>query len=148
MKKLTILFASVFAAGVTVTTSLQFTETTSADGEAQQVSTSHITNEQTVDLEKGIEVVIYKVGKLQGKVNVSPDDIGQINEITESIEENWDMIEEQVEEKYPDDYTYIEESLYPLIAVGKQEKPDMEELEKYIKESEQKLTEFQEKISE
>ncbi|MRH43901.1 hypothetical protein GH741_14760 [Aquibacillus halophilus] len=98
-----------------------------------------------VDLEKGTEVVLAIVEKLKGTLKAAPDDTKQINQLGESLEENWDMIEKEVEEKYPDDYAKIEKSLYPLIAIAKKDNPDLKELKKYLKDSEKMLMKFKEK---
>jgi iron uptake system EfeUOB component EfeO/EfeM len=63
------------------------------------------------------------------------------------IEEKWDKIEKQVEEKYPEDYEDIEKSLYPLIAEAKKDTPDSEKLKTLTEETKNKLNQFHEKIN-
>ena len=99
-----------------------------------------------VDLEKGTEVMIFLVERLQGKIKSSPNDSNKINDLGDSLEENWDMIEQQIKANYPRDYQIIEKSLSPLIA-NCHNTPNIKLLKQLVPETEDKLNKFLTKIS-
>ncbi|KGP91722.1 hypothetical protein N780_19035 [Pontibacillus chungwhensis BH030062] len=98
--------------------------------------------EQEVSVEEGIDKVLAEIEMLQ-KAMQGNGDLITINEAGKKIDEAWDLIEEQVEEKNPEDYKNIEESLYPLIGEAQKPSPDLKKIEKLILETTQKLKDYQ-----
>jgi iron uptake system EfeUOB component EfeO/EfeM len=117
---------------------------TTGDGKTKSDSP---VDEENQDLSKGVEETTSSVEELTISLTNAPDDAKKINEQGTMIEEKWDKIEKQVEEKYPDDYEDIEKSLYPLIAEAKKETPDSEKLKTLSEETKNKLNQFHEKIN-
>jgi iron uptake system EfeUOB component EfeO/EfeM len=117
---------------------------TTGDGKTKSDSPD---DEENQDLSKGVEETTSSVEELTMTLTNAPDDAKKINEQGTMIEEKWDKIEKQVEEKYPDDYEDIEKSLYPLIAEAKKESPDSEKLKTLSEETKNKLNQFHEKIN-
>ncbi|OMP68387.1 hypothetical protein [Domibacillus epiphyticus] len=99
------------------------------------------TNEEWKDMASELDNVTGTLTELKANIE-DPENIEQIHATGKSLEEHWDTIEGQVEEQYPDDYTTIEESLYPLINETKKEQPDAEKISSLIDETNAKLTEF------
>lgn len=104
-------------------------------------------NTSKTDLATGTSTVLATVEKLKNTIENSPDDINKINELGKDLSENWDLIEKKVEKRYPKDYKDIEESLYPLIAFAQNDSPDIEKMKQLIKEVNDKLTSFKQKVS-
>ncbi|WP_085524584.1 hypothetical protein [Tuberibacillus sp. Marseille-P3662] len=121
-------------------------EVQSQSKEAQPVDNS-VNEGKKVDLVKGTETVLTIVQELKQTIETSPQAYSQINAKGKKIEENWDRIEKQVEERYPDDYTNIEESLYPLIAEAKKDQPNVDNLQRLVEETIEKLKHFKEQVS-
>ncbi|QSS99373.1 hypothetical protein IMZ31_14990 [Pontibacillus sp. ALD_SL1] len=98
--------------------------------------------EQEVSVQDGIDKVLAEIEMLQ-KAMQGNGDLIKVNEAGKKIDEAWDLIEEQVEEKNPEYYKNIEESLYPLIGEAQKPSPDMKKIEKLISETTQKLKDYQ-----
>ncbi|WP_158736151.1 hypothetical protein [Alteribacillus sp. YIM 98480] len=98
------------------------------------------------DLASGIEEVQSSLDSLNETAENASDNLENIQAEGEKVEENWDVIEDPVGEKYPDDYTNIEESLYPLIDEAKAEEPDTDTIQELTKETQDKLEEFLTKV--
>lgn len=103
-------------------------------------------SEETIDLDVGVDTALTNLDELKATLENSSDDIGAINEQTMTLEENWDKMEAQVEQEFPDEYKDIEESLYPLIDEGKKDEPDTGKMNELIDETVMKMTEFKEKL--
>ncbi|HEY9578078.1 MAG TPA: hypothetical protein VIR64_10425 [Pseudobacillus sp.] len=103
--------------------------------------------EKPADLSSGLEEVSISLQELQGNVDTVPQNADQLQTTGKKVEEKWDAIEEQVEEKYPDDYKNIEDSLYPLIDETKKDKPDAEKMKPLITDTVEKINAFKEKVS-
>ncbi|OCA80877.1 hypothetical protein [Pseudobacillus wudalianchiensis] len=103
--------------------------------------------EKPADLSSGLEEVSIALQELQGNVDTVPQNADQLKTTGKKVEEKWDAIEEQVEEKYPDDYKNIEDSLYPLIDETKKDKPDAEKMTPLIKDTLEKINAFKGKVS-
>jgi hypothetical protein len=95
----------------------------------------------------GLEKVLYSVEQLKNTVDGTPKNTKKINVMGLNLEENWDVIEEQVEELDKDSYVDIEKSLYPLIAEAKKKEPNVKNIKKLITEVTEKLNEFKESLS-
>ncbi|MCA0173912.1 hypothetical protein [Bacillus sp. RAR_GA_16] len=103
-------------------------------------------SEETIDLDVGVDTALTNLDELKATLENSSDDIGAINEQTMTLEENWDKMEAQVEQEFPDEYKDIEESLYPLIDEGKKDEPDTGKMNELLDETVMKMTEFKEKL--
>ncbi|MBB6453692.1 iron uptake system EfeUOB component EfeO/EfeM [Salirhabdus euzebyi] len=105
-----------------------------------------VQNEGGTDLVKGIDKVLETNEKLKKAADKSPENTAKINKLGKELGENWDVIEKQVEEKYPKDYINIEKSLYPLIAYAKKDKPDVKKIVILADEVNEKLVNFKERV--
>ncbi|WP_226659079.1 hypothetical protein [Pseudalkalibacillus hwajinpoensis] len=114
--------------------------------EGMNDSSSDSGSEETIDLDVGVDTALTNLDELKATLENSSDDIGAINEQTMTLEENWDKMEAQVEQEFPDEYKDIEESLYPLIDEGKKDEPDTGKMNELIDETVLKMTEFKEKL--
>ncbi|WP_273833823.1 hypothetical protein [Guptibacillus sedimenti] len=103
-------------------------------------------SEEMTNLEAGVDTALSNLEELKTTVENSSDDVETINEQTMTLEENWDKMESQVEEEFPDAYKNIEESLYPLIDEGKKDEPDTDKMTELIDETMMKMTEFKETL--
>ncbi len=119
------------------------TEEAPAEEEQAEQPSGNGENVESGSLEEGVENVRASVEDLGAAVTTSPE---RIKEQGKTVEEEWDSIEKQVEEKYPDEYSKIEESLYPLIDEAKKESPDNEKITKLVDETTTKLEEFKKKV--
>ncbi|MCT2537712.1 hypothetical protein NC661_11230 [Aquibacillus koreensis] len=118
------------------------------NSEAQSDATPlHKQMEKKTDLSKGIAIVLATIDELKSLVEQNPDNARKINTFGKVLDENWDLIEKKVEKKYPEDYKDIEESLYPLIGEAQKDKPNIEELNKLIKDTYKKLEAFRAKVA-
>ncbi|MDC3412107.1 hypothetical protein NC797_01590 [Aquibacillus sp. 3ASR75-11] len=117
--------------------------------ESKEVSAPYKENgeKKETSIAEGTEIVIATVEKLKETVKKSPNDGAKINKFGDALQENWDIIEKQVRERYPEDYKNIEESLYPLINYAKKDTPDVKKIKPLIKATYDKLTVFKEKVS-
>ena len=97
-------------------------------------------------LEEGILNAKSSIEELKAILMNSSSDTKKINDQGSKVEEQWDKIEDMVEEKYPEEYVIIEESLYPLIAEAKKAEPDIDQLTRFMEDTLKKMTKFQEKL--
>ena len=109
-------------------------------------SSSDSGSEETINLDVGVDTALTNLDELKTTLENSSDDIDAINEQAMTLEENWDKMEAQVEQEFPDEYKDIEESLYPLIDEGKKDEPDTSKMNELIDETIMKMTEFKEKL--
>ncbi|WP_257350663.1 hypothetical protein [Pseudalkalibacillus decolorationis] len=109
--------------------------------------TSEQKDEMSGDLSNGIEEVMASLQDLQTAVKAEPSDPEQIKTAGEKLEENWDAIEKKVEEEYPEDYTNIEESLYPLMDEAKQNQQNLEKIQQLMNDTMEKMKAFKEKVA-
>ncbi|MDQ0216111.1 iron uptake system EfeUOB component EfeO/EfeM [Oikeobacillus pervagus] len=116
---------------------------TDQDQVQQEVET---TTNITSDLMSGLEKVETSLKKLQSTVEKSSSDPMSLNMAGEQLDESWDVIEDKIEDHYPDDYKNIEESLYPLINEAKKDQPDTTKVKQLIDDTMKKITEFKEKV--
>ncbi len=97
------------------------------------------------DILRGTNEVITTTKELK-KITASENNTSEINKLGEEIENRWDRIEKKVEKEYPEDYTNIEKSLYPLITMAKKETPNKKQLQDLSNQTLEKLTNFKHKI--
>lgn len=121
-------------------------ESESTNNEGMNDSSSDSGSEETIDLDVGVDTALTNLDELKATLENSSDDITAINEQTKTLEENWDKMEAQVEQEFPEEYKDIEESLYPLIDEGKKDEPDTAKMNELIDETVMKMTEFKEKL--
>ncbi|WP_226037787.1 hypothetical protein [Aquibacillus saliphilus] len=160
MKKIVLLLLPLLVVSITLT-GFSLSDVQGSDKNTNQETTNNnLTSIQTendeeegdeeeaeVDLVAGTNAVLKLIDQLKGKVKPSIKDTKDINMLGKELEEKWDTIEDTVEKKYPDDYAKIEKSLYPLIAIAKKDKLDMDKLKQYMKETDDKLAKFKAKLS-
>ncbi|MGP4108877.1 hypothetical protein [Virgibacillus sp. L01] len=97
------------------------------------------------ELANGTDTVINSVEQLDASLEDSAD-VSTINEKGKTLEEDWDKIEKKVEKQFPDQYTKIEESLYPLIDEAKKDKPDLEKMKEWTQSTLESLNELKQNI--
>lgn len=100
----------------------------------------------STELTSGINEVLASLDELKTLTTESPDNTEQIQKAGKVVGESWDEIEEQVEEKYPKEYEYIEKSLYPLKDVTKKDQLNIEKVKQLTDDTEKKVREFKEKL--
>ncbi|MFB4164964.1 hypothetical protein ACE1TI_14315 [Alteribacillus sp. JSM 102045] len=122
----------------------QTEETTDEQEETEEDASDEKGSEE--DLTSGVEEVQSTLNSLSETAENSSDNPEDIQSEGKKLEESWDAIEKQVEEEYPDDYTNIEESLYPLIDEAKADEPDTDSIQDLTEETQDKLDEFLSKI--
>ncbi|WP_112180960.1 MULTISPECIES: hypothetical protein [Paraliobacillus] len=106
-----------------------------------------INNSSDTTIMEGVNTVLATIEALKYTAVHSPNDSAKIIKIGKKLKEDWELIEEKVEAAYPEDYTNIEESFYPLIEETQHDKPDTDVLMKLTAEVNDKLFKFKEKIS-
>ncbi|WP_174615996.1 hypothetical protein [Virgibacillus ihumii] len=122
----------------------------SSKEENEQKSEQASENEKennSASLDKGIEKVLTSLHELKNTIESSPGETGKINSNGKTLSESWEPIEKKIEERNPDAYENIEKSLYPLIGEAQKENPDTNKLTKLIKETNEKLNQFKDKVS-
>ncbi|MFB4168408.1 hypothetical protein [Virgibacillus sp. JSM 102003] len=98
------------------------------------------------DILRGTNEVITTTKELKKITESEEYKTREINKLGEEIENKWDRIEKKVEREYPEDYTNIEKSLYPLITMAKKETPNKKQLQGLSNQTLEKLTNFKHKI--
>ncbi|MCD5325098.1 MULTISPECIES: hypothetical protein [Pontibacillus] len=98
--------------------------------------------ERGVSVSEGIDQVLAAIDTLQMAVQNNAK-LSELNKAGKKLDEAWDVIEDQVEEKSPKDYKIIEESLYPLIGEAQKPSPDVNKIEQLIVETNEKLKSYQ-----
>ncbi|GAA0595115.1 hypothetical protein GCM10009001_09050 [Virgibacillus siamensis] len=141
MKKSNILLLSVFLIVAVMLSAC------GSGGDSESSSEENEQKSNQASLDKGIEKVLTSLQELKDSIETSPDDTEKINSKGKSLSENWEPVEKKVEERNPDAYENIEESLYPLISEAQKEKPDTNKVTKLIEETTKKLNQFKDKIS-
>jgi len=105
-------------------------------------------NNQEVTIPEGVDTVLARIEEVKGAVKIDPQNTSKLNQLGKKLDEDWDLIEKQVEKQYPKDYKNIEDSLYPLINEAKKQNPSTKKLNALIPETTDKLIQFKEKVSE
>ncbi|APC49351.1 hypothetical protein BME96_14635 [Virgibacillus halodenitrificans] len=123
-------------------------QSSNGDTEQSQNEEQNKTEEDSVpaELSKALDDVITVTKELKSTAEESPDDMEKVNKQGNMLEENWDKIEKQVEEKDPGAYENIEKSLYPLKDEAKKDKPDVEKIKNLSEETINKVEEYKNKI--
>ncbi|MFD1361054.1 hypothetical protein [Lentibacillus salinarum] len=98
------------------------------------------------EIQNGTNEVITKIKELKELTEKQVNNRDEINQLGKEIEESWDEIEKKVEKAYPEDYQNIEESLYPLITMAKQEKLNKTKIRTLSLETLDKLEQFNQKL--
>ncbi len=114
------------------------------DEESAEVASSLGEGENSPNWAQGIEPVIANVKELKAAASESPE---KVKELGEKLHDDWEVIEEEVEERYPEDYKSIEDSLYPLIGEANKDQPDMNKITGLSDEVIAKLEAFKQKIA-
>ncbi|WP_066174525.1 hypothetical protein [Bacillus marinisedimentorum] len=114
------------------------------DEESAEVASSLGEGENSTNWAQEIDTIISSVKELKAAASESPE---KVKELGEKLHEDWEVIEEEVEEKYPDDYKNIEDSLYPLIGEANKDQPDMNKITGLSDEVITKLEAFKKKIA-
>ncbi|WP_085992139.1 hypothetical protein [Oceanobacillus senegalensis] len=112
--------------------------------ETSEVNVAVVEGEDS-DLTSGVNTVITSLKQLDSDIE-NTDDVNTINESGKTLEEDWDRIEKKVEEKFPDQYIKIEETLYPLIAEAKKEEPDIKKMKEWIQTTLDSIDELKESL--
>ncbi|OZI10182.1 hypothetical protein CEW92_18425 [Bacillaceae bacterium SAS-127] len=137
MKKFNYVLAIVVA--MVMVAGCNFTNNTNSSKEVME------TSKKIPDLTNGIDKVQTSLEDLSTTLENSSDRTNKIQEAGEQLEENWDTIEKQVEEAFPEDYNHIEESLYPLIHEAKKAQPDVQKIKTLLADTKKKIKAFKEK---
>ncbi|ASK61481.1 hypothetical protein CFK37_04480 [Virgibacillus phasianinus] len=119
--------------------------------QGNELSSNHssveVMSSETPSLMNGLNQVLASLNELKSVVMKATENKKKLKGIAEKVGENWDKIEKQVEEKYPDDYENIEKSLYPLLAEAKKEQPNLANIGQLLKDSTKKLEAFKKKVA-
>ncbi|WP_082232718.1 hypothetical protein [Halobacillus massiliensis] len=122
-------------------------DNSSEEPASEQENAEDNTGEQEEnDLSAGVDSVIQSVEELGTNLEQDSPDINSINEQGEMLEEDWDQIEKDVEEQYPERYAETEESLYPLIDEAKKDEPDVEKMTEWVQSTSDSLNTLKEEI--
>ncbi|ASN06938.1 hypothetical protein [Virgibacillus necropolis] len=116
------------------------------ESDAPQEDTGQSDESDSTNLVSGVDQVLGSIDELKTVITESPEDTEKIQNVGSEVGEKWDEIEKTVEEKYPEDYEYIEESLYPLKAEVEKDKLNMEKINQLTAETEKKVKEFKKKL--
>ncbi|MFU2014524.1 hypothetical protein ACM6Q7_05540 [Peribacillus butanolivorans] len=102
-------------------------------------------NQGTETIKNGVDEVLQSINALEQEVSVG-EGSAKIQEIGKEISSNWDSIEKQVEEAYPDWYERIEKNLYPLIGESGNPEKDIKKINKLSKATKEDLQLFLEEV--
>lgn len=91
--------------------------------ETAQTTNSEEPAAATVDSPTGTARMIATAADLKTQLDAS--DETKVKEVIVKLEQDWLSFESDIKTKYPDLYVKVEKFLNPLIAGGKQEKPDL-----------------------
>lgn len=131
--------------GIVPITSLMLVGFNNAEQHSDVRGMHELSNKE--DILRGTSEVITTTEELKELTESDENNSTEINQLGEEIEKRWDRIEKKVEMDYPEDYTHIEESLYPLIAMANREIPNKKQLHDLSKETLEKLENFKKKIN-
>ncbi|MFD6208967.1 hypothetical protein [Peribacillus sp. NPDC060253] len=92
-------------------------------------------------IKTGVDEVIQSINALVTEVSAEADP-EKIQELGEKVSSNWDSIEKQVEDDYPDWYERIEKNLYPLIGESGNPEKDTEKILELTKATKEDLQLF------
>ncbi|KWW21245.1 MULTISPECIES: hypothetical protein [Peribacillus] len=83
-------------------------------------------------IETGVAEVVQSINALvtEGSAEADPE---KIQELGKKVSSDWDSIEKQVEDDFPDWYERIEKNLYPLIGESGNPEKDTEKIEELSK---------------
>ncbi|WP_270180945.1 hypothetical protein [Alkalihalobacillus sp. CinArs1] len=121
------------------------TEDSSGQGGAGDSNTAGEGSE--VDLQTGVDKVLFDLDSLSTVLEESPDDVAKMNELGNQIDSHWDLFEEKLEKEYPDEYKDIESDLYPLIDETKKDEPDVEKVKELLDATKTKITSFKDNMT-
>ncbi|ASN07243.1 hypothetical protein [Virgibacillus necropolis] len=109
-------------------------------------SSVQVTNTMSSSLTSGLDKVLVSLDELQAVAEKSTDETKQIQDVAKKLGEDWDQIEKQVEQNYPEDYENIEKSLYPLLAEAKKEQPYLANVKQLIEATTKKVEAFKKSV--
>lgn len=104
------------------------------------------TKQLTSELTTGLDEVLNSLAELKTITEDSTWETEKIQTTGESLGETWDQIEKQVEEKYPEDYERIEQSLYPLLAEARKDNPDLALVMQFLNATTEKIEVFKKMV--
>ncbi|PJN88896.1 hypothetical protein [Bacillus sp. mrc49] len=100
---------------------------------AKEMSDKNAAETQDAEgIETGVAEVVQSINALVTEVNAEADP-EKIQELGEKVSSDWDSIEKQVEDDFPDWYERIEKNLYPLIGESGNPEKDTEKIEELSK---------------
>jgi outer membrane murein-binding lipoprotein Lpp len=112
------------------------TETTSENAEGSTEGAKG-----TTAIKNGVHTVLQSISALEQEVNADAD-AAKIQKLGKEIASNWDSLEKQVEEQYPDWYERIEKNLYPLIGESGKPDKDIKKIKQLSKATKEDLQSF------
>lgn len=128
----------------------------SAEPDEAQQEKSPVMNENTDSntgetqnvevIKKGVGYVIQSIKGLESELSTEADP-ERIQEMGKEISSDWDSIEKQVEDEYPDWYERIEKNLYPLIGESGNPDKDLEKIKRLSEATKKDLQLFSEEIN-
>ncbi|MFZ3579127.1 hypothetical protein [Virgibacillus sp. DJP39] len=101
----------------------------------------------SVTISDGLDEVLNTLAELKVELDKPSIEKSQVKVLAEKLGEDWDTIEKQVEKKYPEDYVYIEKSLYPLLAEAQKEDPNFVEIQQLLQDTTKKINAFKNKLT-
>lgn len=97
--------------------------------------------EKNADIVRGVEKVLSIIKEVEKRMEDTAE-AKSLNKIGRQMEEEWDIIEKSVEKAFPEDYTNIEKSLYPLMAELQKTLPDLAKIKDLSDQTKAKLDLF------
>ncbi|MFJ7307695.1 hypothetical protein [Peribacillus frigoritolerans] len=107
-------------------------------------NTGEIQNAELI--KKGVGDVIQSIKGLESELSTEADS-EKIQELGKEISSNWDSIEKQVEDEYPDWYERIEKNLYPLIGESGNPDKDLENMKRLSEATKKDLQLFLKEVN-
>ncbi|WP_434169380.1 hypothetical protein [Peribacillus frigoritolerans] len=125
----------------------------SAEPDEAQQENSPVMNEnpdsntgETQVIKKGVGDVIRSIKGLDSEISMEAGS-EKIQELGKEISSNWDSIEKQVEDEYPNWYERIEKNLYPLIGESGNPDKDLEKMKRLSEATKKDLQLFLEEVN-
>lgn len=97
--------------------------------------------EKNADIVRGVDKVLSIIKEVEKRMEDTTE-AKSLNKIGSQMEEEWDIIEKSVEKTFPEDYTNIEKSLYPLMAELQKTLPDLAKIKDLSDQTKAKLDLF------
>ncbi|MDL4843077.1 hypothetical protein [Aquibacillus rhizosphaerae] len=94
-----------------------------------------------------IETIQNSVEELSKTLVNNKNNFQKINRIGSEIANEWDVIDTTIEDQYPDEFTKLHRSLFPIITLATEATPYTHKLKKLIGPAQQSLERFQKNIS-